>query len=170
LKPENVHQRRSVNNRPRPLKAWRRNNYVRSLELELERLLTTGTFNLNCQRSAQIRTGRLLSDITAGDTNACDRRPRNLTNIPRDFSRCQPFATGAPRLNALFSPQRQTPRTLSGSFFRTRNSGSPFSVMNSGANARHAAPVRLLTRNQRAKAPEHSNSLKNSIWRFRDSR
>jgi len=45
LKPENVLQRRSENNR-RARKHNGGNNYVRSLELKLKRNLTTGTFNL----------------------------------------------------------------------------------------------------------------------------
>src|SRR5206468_5442011 len=55
LKPENVPRRRSRNSRPCP-KTGRRNCYfVRSLELKLERLLTTGTFNLIVKDPQHVR-------------------------------------------------------------------------------------------------------------------
>jgi len=62
---------------------------VRSLELNSNDFsrLARSTF---CQRSGQIRTGRLLRLLTDSDTNAADRRPRNLSNILRVFPCCQP--------------------------------------------------------------------------------
>src|SRR5271169_4137720 len=102
-------------------------------------------FNLNCQRSEQIRTGRLLSDIPARDTNASDRCPRNLSNIPRDFPRCQPVTVPI-----------------------TGSAGAPSALERRAkrATCRSSRPFHLY---QRTKAPERSISVKNFCWRFCDS-
>ena len=62
---------------------------MRSLELELERLLTTGTFNLLSKiRAISALGGRF--GFGRHETLRFGRRPRNLSNILRCFPCCQP--------------------------------------------------------------------------------
>jgi hypothetical protein len=62
---------------------------VRSLELKLERLLTTGTFNLVVKDPIATALGGRFGRNNGHRHNAATVCPRNLSNIPRDFPSCQ---------------------------------------------------------------------------------
>jgi hypothetical protein len=101
LKPENVHRRRSMNSHPCP-KTGRRNCYFVSFaRTKLERLLTTGTFNLIVKDPQHFRTGRPLSDSDGSKKPSSSKPFKHTTQFSVLSTREPQSSRGAPATRSM---------------------------------------------------------------------